>query len=226
MNMFNTKNRKGEIKISREEFDKLFKMAYNELNDFIEFDIENKILHERIKKGSSTTAFVRIPNDILENKISSDDEKMSFLLEIMLFTYGLRHKHIRYTIDEIYDLFYIIGMKKSEFVKQYCDRKIGNIIMVHKRGKGVFISFAETEDIISHESKTCYIEDFNIDNYNLHSLNSYINDMIDNYDELTKVQFKIKEKISSGYYEYSDIYNFVTQRIVKLKRDMEFSLPF
>lgn len=226
MNMFNTKSRKGEIKISRKEFDKLFKMTHDELNEFIEFDIEDVVLSEKVKKGESATAFVRIPCDILDNEIKSEEDKISFLLEIMLFTYGLRHKHIRYTIDEIYDLFYIIGMKKSEFVKQYCSRQIGNIIMTHKRGKGVFISFAEVEDNTIYENESCGAESLDIDYCNLDSINDYINSKFDDYTELTDVQFKLKEKISDGHCEYENLYNFVTQRIVKLKRDMEFSLPF
>lgn len=141
MNMFHTKSRNGEVKIARHDFDKLFKLNYSELNNFIEFELENLLIKSKTRRKSNCIPFVRIPCDLLEKSILNDDDKIGFLLEIMLFTYGLRHKHIRYTIDELFDLFCIIGMTKKEFVEQYCGRKIGNIFMEHIRGKGVFISF-------------------------------------------------------------------------------------
>lgn len=153
MNMFKSKDRKGEIKILRNEFNKLFRMSIDDINDFIEFDMENIILLEKTEKGTSAEAFVRIPKDILEKVLENEDDKIGFLLEIMLYTYGARHKHLRYTIEEFMDLFFVSDMSKREFVNQYCNKPFGNIIITHKRGLGLFVSFVEKEEVIVKPSQ-------------------------------------------------------------------------
>lgn len=143
MNMFNSKNRNGEICILRNDFDKLCLMTYEQINEFLEFDLDDiKITSNKDLKGK---AYIRIPNDITERQLNSEEDRMQFLFEIKLYTYGLSHRYLHYSIKDLVEEFNLEELKNKEFVLKYCNKEYGNIQIVHKRAKGIYIFFSNEE---------------------------------------------------------------------------------
>lgn len=143
MNMFNKKERDGELHILRKDFNKLCLMNYEQVNDFLEFELKECIITDKPKKGNE--AFVRIPKDICGVQLNSEEDRMQFLFEIKLFTYGLSHRYLNYSIKDLVAEFNLEELKNKEFVLKYCNKQYGNIQLIHKRAKGVFILFSNEE---------------------------------------------------------------------------------
>ena len=143
---FNTRKRKS-IGLSRNRFDQLCEFSIEELNDYLDEDFEKETLKEKVKKGSNTNAFIQVPQDILNNEINTEEDRLLFLFDCLLFTYARPHNVLYYNKDVFFEYFNLKPMLNKDAKKIYC-KKYKYVELTYKRGFGYAISYCDyTENI-------------------------------------------------------------------------------
>ncbi len=139
--------------LPRVKFDKMCCKSIEELNEYI----SNGLLHDivpGVSKGETTEAFVRIPNDIWDNKeepyIKSEEDRLGLLFHIYVFTYGRVHKLNRFRDIDKFKKQFDLGEKRN--IKDIKDEILNKVLWDIKITYHVTLGFTLTP--ISYADKT------------------------------------------------------------------------
>lgn len=181
---FNTKKRQS-LGLPRYRFDQLCEYSIEELVDYLDEDLETEALKEKVEKGSKIEeAFIQIPKDKLKEEIKTEDDRLLFLFDCLLFTYGRHHNILYYDKSIFFEYFNLKPMLNREAKKVYC-KKYKYVELKYERGQGYAISYCDYEE----ENQ----ENINIDNATIIPLQSKENKKKTNTDEISIIKKKIEE---------------------------------
>lgn len=249
--MRTAKKKITNVGVSKSVYESLKKMSYEEINDFIDNDLERCMFKENQEKGCEH--FVRIPEMILEDYLESDVDKLIFLMSIHLFNYGNRHNKLKFTKTSIEDNFNV-----SMPVRELASLIQGQHLFINVEYKRPFFFITSSNNVPSQTGKVQETEkktetlktvsltledvvnDFvsapkettlkdKIKDFEEHSNKDTLKEIWDDYYKLLDYQSKIKSSLD-GDWTIDETYNKLTNRIKELKYKnkigKEFELPF